>query len=79
MEKKSPSPPYAHPLVRGREGEKEDERRRGRGEDLQNELMWSLITYQFVSKLIPNSPILSNDHELRSIVVNKGRFHRVLG
>ena len=40
----------------------------------QNELMRSLITHQFVSKLMPNSPILSNNYELRSIVVNKGRF-----
>ena len=30
-------------------------------------------------KLIPNSPILGNKHELRGIVVNKGRIHREIG
>ena len=30
-------------------------------------------------QLIPNLPILSNKHELRSIVVNKGQFRRELG
>ena len=46
--------------------------------DSQNELMRPLITHQFVSKLIPNSPILSNNDELKSIAVNKGRFHEEL-
>ena len=46
---------------------------------LRNELMRLLITYQFVSKLIPNSLILSSNHELRSIVVNMGRFYEELG
>ena len=41
--------------------------------------MQSLNVHQFVSKLIPNSPILSNYHELRSIVVNKGQIHREIG
>ena len=41
----------------------------------QNELARLLNTHQFMPKLIPNSPILWNNHELRSIVVNKGRIH----
>ena len=36
-------------------------------------------THQFVSKLMSNSPILSNNHELRSIVVKKGRIQRNKG
>ena len=35
-----------------------------------------IITHKFVSKLLSNSPIISNNHELRNIVVNKGRIHR---
>ena len=34
--------------------------------------MRSLKTSSQESKLIPNSPILGNKHELRGIVVNKG-------
>ena len=41
--------------------------------------MRSLITHQFMSKLIPKSQILSNNYELRNIVANKGRFQRELG
>ena len=40
-----------------------------------NDSVWSLNSHEIMSKLIPNSPILSNNHELRSIVVNKGRIH----
>ena len=31
------------------------------------------------SKLIPNSPILGNKHELKGIGVNKGQIHGELG
>ena len=39
----------------------------------------SLIRHQYVSKLILNSPILSNNNELNSMRVNKGRFDEELG
>ena len=39
------------------------------------ELVQSLNTHQFVSKLIPNSKILRLNHELNNIVVNKGRIY----
>ena len=34
-----------------------------------------LKTHGYVSKTISNSPILRNNHELNSIVVNKGQMH----
>ena len=37
--------------------------------------MSSLNTHGDVSKQVPNSPILRNNHEIDSIVVNKGRIH----
>ena len=37
--------------------------------------MRSLNTHRDVSKIIPNSPILRNNHELDSIMVNKGQIH----
>ena len=37
--------------------------------------MQSLNTRKDVSKKFPKLPILINNHELNSIVVNKGRIH----
>ena len=37
--------------------------------------MRSLNTCKNVSKQVPNSPVLINNHELDSIKVNKGRIH----
>ena len=38
-----------------------------------------LKTHGQESTQLPNSSILSNNHELRGIVVNKGQIHRELG
>ena len=40
-----------------------------------NKSMRSLIAHWFVSKLMPNSPNLRLNHELRGKVVNKGQIH----
>ena len=40
--------------------------------------MRSLNTCRHVSKKVPNSPILRNNHELDSLVMNKGRIHGAL-
>ena len=40
--------------------------------------MRSLKTHGDVSKYIPNSSIEDYNHELKSIMVNKGRIHREL-
>ena len=41
----------------------------------QNDSVWSLIPHKIMSKLMPNSPILRLNHELNSIMVNKGQIH----
>ena len=38
----------------------------------------SSISYGLVSKIIPNLPIWGINHELKGIMVNKGRIHREL-
>ena len=40
--------------------------------------MRSLNTHEHVSKQLPNSPILRNNHELDNIMVNKGQVHKDL-
>ena len=36
------------------------------------------MTHGYMSKKVPNSPILINNHELDSIEVNKGRIYKEL-
>ena len=40
--------------------------------------MRSLNTHGDMSKQVPKSPILINNHELDSIEVNKGQIHKEL-
>ena len=40
--------------------------------------MRSSISRDIVSKIKPNLPILGINHELKGIMVNKGRIHREL-
>ena len=40
--------------------------------------MRSLNTHKLMSKQLPNSPILKNNYELDSIMVNKGQIHEEL-
>ena len=44
-----------------------------------NEFAWSLKTHEFVSKLIPKSPILWFNHEWTNIIMSEGWIQGGLG
>ena len=45
------------------------------GDVLRDRSAMSLNTRGDLSKQVPNSPILRNNHELDSLVLNKGQIH----